>query len=86
VSVEESSESPNHGAHLRIVDTGPGIAENERSRVFDRFYRPPGTSPPGSGLGMAIVKAIADAHEATVTLDSGPTGVGLAVSVTFPFA
>src|SRR5262249_13984777 len=72
------------GAVLRVVDTGPGIAPNERRRVFDRFYRPPGTSPPGSGLGMAIVKAIADAHGAAVSLDSGSDGRGLAVTVTFP--
>jgi two-component system OmpR family sensor kinase len=71
---------------LRVVDTGPGIPPEERARVFDRFYRRPGTSPPGSGLGMAIVKAIADTHGATVALDSGPEGHGLAVTVSFPSA
>jgi two-component system, OmpR family, sensor kinase len=71
---------------LKVVDNGPGIPPEERSRVLDRFYRRPGTSPPGSGLGMAIVKAIADAHAATLTLDSGPDGKGLAVSVGFPAA
>ena len=69
---------------LKVVDDGPGIPMEERSRVLDRFYRRPGTSPPGSGLGMAIVKAIADAHGATLALDSGPEGRGLAVSVRFP--
>jgi two-component system OmpR family sensor kinase len=73
-------------AVLRIVDTGPGIAPGERRRVFDRFYRPPGTSPPGSGLGMAIVKAVADAHGASIELADGPDGHGLAVTVTFPTA
>jgi two-component system OmpR family sensor kinase len=72
------------GAVLRVVDTGPGIAVEERQRVFDRFYRPPGTSPPGSGLGLAIVKAIADAHAALVSLDTGANGQGLAVTVSFP--
>ena len=71
-------------AVLKVVDNGPGIPVEERSRVLDRFYRRPGTSPPGSGLGMAIVKAIADAHGATLALDSGPDGRGLAVSVRFP--
>ncbi|MFL6604402.1 MAG: ATP-binding protein [Steroidobacteraceae bacterium] len=74
------------GTVLRIVDTGPGIAADERQRVFDRFYRPPGTSPPGSGLGMAIVKAIADTHGAAISLDTGPNGEGLAVTISFPFA
>ena len=71
-------------AQLKVIDSGPGIPPEDRSRVFDRFHRRPGTSPPGSGLGMAIVKAIADRHEATVTLDSGPGGSGLAVTVSFP--
>ena len=71
-------------AMLKVVDNGPGIPPEERARVFDRFYRRPGTSPPGSGLGMSIVQTIADTHGATVTLDSGPAGEGLAVSVSFP--
>ena len=72
------------GARLTVTDDGPGIAPEERSRVFDRFYRHPGTEPPGSGLGLAIVKAIATAHGATVQLADGPSGKGLAVSVLFP--
>jgi two-component system, OmpR family, sensor kinase len=87
VSVQDSDEpGSRHGAVLRVVDTGPGIPADERQRVFDRFYRPPGTAPPGSGLGMAIVKAIADAHAASISLDNGPNGSGLAVSVSFPFS
>jgi signal transduction histidine kinase len=86
--VQESADPQNSksGALLRLVDTGPGIAPEERQRVFDRFYRPPGTSPPGSGLGMAIVKAIADAHGASIALDTGAGGHGLAVIVSFPAA
>ena len=71
-------------AVLKVVDNGPGIPAEERVRVLDRFYRRPGTSPPGSGLGMAIVKAISDAHGATLELAAGPEGKGLAVSVLFP--
>jgi two-component system OmpR family sensor kinase len=87
VSVQDSDEpGSSHGAVLRVVDTGPGIPADERQRVFDRFYRPPGTSPPGSGLGMAIVKAIADAQGAAISLGAGPNGAGLAVTVSFPFS
>ena len=81
VSVENGGDSGQ--TLLKIVDNGPGIPPEERSRVLDRFYRRPGTSPPGSGLGMAIVKAIADTHGATLELDAGPDGTGLAVSVRF---
>jgi len=68
---------------LEVVDTGPGIPEELRSRVFDRFYRVPGASGPGGGLGLAIVRSIARAARATVSLDEGPAG-GLAARVRFP--
>ena len=68
---------------LRVADNGPGIAPEERTRVFDRFYRQPGALVPGSGLGLAIVKAIADAHGARIELSAGPGGRGLTVTVAF---
>ena len=68
---------------LEVADTGPGIPETERERVFDRFYRLPGAAGSGSGLGLAIVKAIADRHGAAVALRDTPGG-GLTVRVTFP--
>lgn len=67
-----------------IQDTGPGIPEAERTRVFDRFYRRPGNAAPGSGLGLAIVQRIAERHHATVALSTGEGGVGLKVTVSFP--
>lgn len=42
---------------LRVEDTGPGIPESERARVFGRFYRGGTQQASGSGLGLAIVKA-----------------------------
>ncbi len=68
---------------LRVADNGPGIAPEERTRVFDRFYRQPGALVPGSGLGLAIVKAIAEAHGARIELGAGPGGRGLTVTVAF---
>ncbi|WP_136419058.1 ATP-binding protein [Herbaspirillum sp. ST 5-3] len=70
-------------ARLRIQDSGAGIVEENRARVFDRFYRVPGTAPNGSGLGLAIVKTIADRHGASVELGTSELG-GLAVTVAFP--
>ncbi|MBV8307751.1 MAG: hypothetical protein JO274_09760, partial [Gammaproteobacteria bacterium] len=80
VSVGGAPEAP----RLLVTDDGPGIPVEERVRVFDRFYRRAGTVQPGSGLGLAIVKAIADAHGATLSLGDGPSGKGLAVTVSFP--
>lgn len=68
---------------LEIIDTGPGIPADERSRVFDRFYRGCESGHTGSGLGLAIVKRIADRHGAEIQLDSGKAGRGLRIGVQF---
>jgi two-component system OmpR family sensor kinase len=72
-----------HGALLVIEDSGPGIPEAERERVFDRFYRIAGSEAGGSGIGMAIVKAIADRHGAALTLGKSERLGGLCVRVEF---
>jgi two-component system OmpR family sensor kinase len=76
------------GALLVVRDDGPGIPENERERVFERFYRcvdapAAARDPGGSGLGLAIVKRIAQRHGAKVELSAGPKGLGLQVRVVF---
>jgi two-component system OmpR family sensor kinase len=72
------------GVTLTVDDSGPGIPDTERQRVFDRFYRASDATGVGSGLGLAIVKAIADRHGATILLDRSPTLGGLRVQVIFP--
>ena len=74
------------GAVLDVKDTGPGIPAEARQRVFDRFYRLPGSGVEGSGLGLAIVKQIADAHRAEITLGETEIDRGLEVTVRFPKA
>jgi two-component system OmpR family sensor kinase len=69
---------------LRVRDNGPGVPANERSRLFDRFYRPDGNAVWGCGLGMSIVKSVADVHAADVLLGDSAPGGGLTVSVVFP--
>lgn len=68
---------------LQVSDTGPGIAVEEQARVFDPFYRSLGTDESGSGLGLSIVKAIAD--RTGLKVDLGFTDViersGLCVTV-----
>jgi two-component system, OmpR family, sensor kinase len=82
VSLEVRTEAGR--AVLEVRDRGPGIAPGERERVFDRFYRVPGTQVEGSGLGLSIVKRIADAHGAAISLDDAEGGKGLRVTVRFP--
>ena len=70
-------------AVLTVVDNGPGIPPEERARVFDRFFRGDDREP-GSGLGLSIVKRIADAHHAAIELGTPDHGNGLVVTVRFP--
>ena len=71
-------------AVLRVADNGHGIAEHERERVFDRFYRCEGSEVTGSGLGLAIVRNITEAHHAKLALSDNLMGSGLVVTITFP--
>jgi len=68
-----------HDVLLEVEDTGPGIAEAERPRVFDRFYRVLGTPVEGSGIGLAIVREIAEQHEAQVGIHTPEHAVGPAL-------
>lgn len=71
---------------LDIDDSGPGIAPADRARVFERFVRLEGAGRrPGVGLGLSIVRSVADAHGAAVELLDSPQG-GLRVRVSFPDA
>ncbi|WP_062086354.1 sensor histidine kinase [Caballeronia udeis] len=70
-------------AVVQVIDNGPGISAEARSRVFERFYRV-ATDTEGSGLGLSIVREIANRHGGTVTLTPGKRGVGLLATVTMP--
>jgi two-component system OmpR family sensor kinase len=71
------------GVVLSVEDSGPGIAPEERERVFDRFYRIAGSEAAGSGLGLAIIKSIAERHGARLALGQSERLGGLAATVTF---
>ena len=68
---------------LEVEDDGPGIPDDEREKVVERFYRVLGTQVEGSGLGLAIVKEIADAHAAEFSLLPARSGKGTLVSIVF---
>jgi len=73
-----------------VTDTGPGVPEEHRSRVVQRFVRLENSrSEPGSGLGLSLVAAVAEAHGGRLELDEGPgeyngTGPGLRVALVLP--
>lgn len=70
-------------AWIEVEDDGPGIAEDERQRVLERFYRLPGTQADGNGLGLAIADEIARSHHTQLQLLTGVNGRGLRVRVVF---
>jgi two-component system sensor histidine kinase QseC len=71
---------------LAIEDRGRGIPRELRARVFESYYRIPGSPGDGSGLGLAIVREIAAQHGASVRIDDGGDATGTRVTVSFPGA
>jgi two-component system sensor histidine kinase QseC len=69
-------------ASLSVGDSGPGLADADRSRLGERFFRVPGTSESGSGLGWSIVQRIVDLHAAKVDVRRSHLG-GLEVEVSW---
>jgi two-component system sensor histidine kinase MprB len=69
---------------VRVVDEGPGIAPEERERVFDAFYRGAQRPElPGSGLGLAIARAVVVGHGGRIWIEGGAGG-GTAVVFEIP--
>jgi signal transduction histidine kinase len=69
---------------IRVADQGPGIQPTEQARIFERFYRAPGSrSGEGTGLGLAIGRWIAEEHRGSIELASEP-GAGATFTVWLP--
>jgi two-component system heavy metal sensor histidine kinase CusS len=70
---------------IAVVDDGCGIAPEHLPHLFDRFYRadPARSSTDSTGLGLAVVRSIAELHGGTVTVDSAP-GKGAAFTLRLP--
>jgi two-component system sensor histidine kinase TctE len=68
---------------MSIEDDGSGIPEDEMDKVFERFYRIPGSQGDGCGLGLAIVKEIADLHKARLELSRASAVGGTRVDLVF---
>ncbi|PSL16269.1 two-component system sensor histidine kinase QseC [Marinobacterium halophilum] len=76
-------ESSEEDVALSVVDSGPGLDAEQKQRVFERFYRQ-GENGTGSGLGLSIVRLIADLHQASITLlERDDDQSGLVARVTF---
>jgi signal transduction histidine kinase len=75
--VEVSAGSDGREAFVEVADRGPGVAPEERDRIFDRFVRldpARAQNPEGSGLGLAIVEQVVRAHHGRIEVESRPGG------------
>jgi two-component system, OmpR family, sensor histidine kinase QseC len=68
---------------LDVIDTGPGIPEDLRERIFDRFYRKLGNKESGTGLGLSIVRQILRLHEADIKILVPENKIGTQMQVSF---
>ena len=66
---------------VSISDNGPGIAEDERERVFDRLYRGESSrTSPGAGLGLSLVAAVMQLHSGKIQLQDAKPGLCINIS------
>jgi two-component system sensor histidine kinase QseC len=82
-TVEVGVQAVAGGAELVVTDQGPGVPPDERDRLGERFHRVLGTGETGSGLGLSIVRRIAELHHAEVAFGAAPSGRGFAARVRF---
>jgi signal transduction histidine kinase len=74
---------------IAVEDRGPGVRPSERRSIFLPFYRgagPAAEGVAGSGLGLALVRPIVEAHGGTITVESNDGGVGARFTIRLPVA
>jgi signal transduction histidine kinase len=86
LSLSLSAAGPQQTATIRVTDHGPGVPTELRERIFEPFFRAPGASERdgGVGLGLALVKSIAQRHGGTVRCEAGADGKGASFVVVLP--
>jgi two-component system sensor histidine kinase QseC len=80
-SIQVQLEAQADAVVLRVQDSGPGVAEAQREKLFDRFYRL--GEGQGAGLGLSIVRRVVELHRGSISLGDSPLG-GLEVAVRLP--
>jgi two-component system, OmpR family, sensor kinase len=85
-AVEATVERRNGEVVLAVEDDGPGIPTEMRERIFERFYRGSGEHSGSSGLGLSIVRAVAESHRGSVRLEEPLDGRGARFVVRIPAA
>lgn len=81
-ALDVSARERRDAVEVAVADEGPGLAAGDKERVFEKFYRA-GTTPGGAGLGLAICKAVVEAHGGTIRAEDRPGG-GAVFRLTLP--
>ncbi|MBI3580933.1 MAG: sensor histidine kinase KdpD [Nitrospinae bacterium] len=84
-AIEITTRPEDGNVFVSVADEGRGIPEEALEKIFEKFYRVPGTPPGGTGLGLSIVKNIVEAHKGTVAVRNRPGG-GAVFTLTLPLA
>ncbi|MDD8019065.1 MAG: ATP-binding protein, partial [Bacteroidota bacterium] len=82
-SIEISAEVTDRECVLAVRDHGSGFSKETQKKIFEKFYRAPGTKTGGTGLGLSIVKGFIEAHKGTITAANHPGG-GALFEITIP--
>jgi two-component system, OmpR family, sensor histidine kinase KdpD len=72
--IEIAAEAAQHGLILEVRDRGPGLTQGEEDRIFEKFYRGPTHGARGAGLGLAICRAVVQAHQGSIEAFNRPGG------------
>lgn len=83
-TIEISAQTEGGKLSLAIEDQGPGIPEDSLSKIFEKFYRVPGTPPGGTGLGLSIVKSIVEFHQGQIRAEHSAKGNGARLAIALP--
>lgn len=84
-TVSVTTELVGNGCELRVDDSGPGIAADACARIFEPFFRAAGTNAPGTGIGLATVQRVVEAHRGRVRVESA-IGHGSSFIIWLPLA
>lgn len=80
----EAVRQPDDWARVRVIDNGIGIAQEDRTRVFETFERARATEYDGTGLGLAICRHIVERHGGTIAVIAPPDGYSTCIELTLP--
>jgi two-component system sensor histidine kinase KdpD len=82
--IEVSAARDDNALVFSVADHGPGLPPGEESRVFEKFYRGPGTAPGGLGLGLSIARQLIEAHSGEIMAQNREDTRGSRFSIRIP--